>query len=213
MTSDPQQTETLTDAVKRLQNGDKTALNFILEQCQERLFYYALKMTGDSSDAEDVLQEVFVTVLEKIDTLREPGAFLSWAFTTAKNLCYLHHRGRKREVENTVPLEDYLPRFDHGRSGPVEDWSDRVEGGVLNRELARHLDAAIEKLPMEYREILILRDVEDLSNEEAGQVCGLSVAAVKSRLHRARLFVRENLSRYLDTTGGQKNDTGAGKSA
>jgi len=210
MTTDPQ-TAVLMDAVKRLQNGDKNALEVILEQCQERLYYYALRMTGDSHDAEDVLQEVFLTILEKIGTLREPGAFLPWVFTTTKNLCYLRLRGRKREVETTVSLQDYMPRFDRGHIvGPVEDWSDQVEGGALNRELARHLDAAIGKLPLEYREVLILRDVHGLSNEEVGEICGLSVAAVKSRLHRARLFVRGNLAQYLTGRRHQQGPTGVG---
>ncbi|MBI3014959.1 MAG: RNA polymerase sigma factor [Candidatus Tectomicrobia bacterium] len=85
-----------------------------------------------------------------------------------------------------------------------------MEGGALSKELARHLDAAIQKLPGEYREVLLLKDVDGLSNEEVGQICGLSVAAVKSRLHRARLFVRENLSRYLTDAGNRQPETGEG---
>src|SRR3972149_2999675 len=134
MAKNPQNTEALIEAVERLQAGDKGALESILEQCQEKLYYYALKMTGDTADAEEVLQEVFVTILQKIGTLREPGSFLPWVFTIAKNLCYLKLRGRMREQEATVSLEDYMPRFDHGHIvGPVEDWSDRVESGVLNK--------------------------------------------------------------------------------
>ncbi|MBI3014964.1 MAG: RNA polymerase sigma factor [Candidatus Tectomicrobia bacterium] len=201
MARNPQNTDTLIEAVTRLQSGDKAALESILEQCQERLYYYALKMTGNPADAEEVVQEVFVTVLEKIGTLREPGSFLPWVFTTAKNLCFLKLRGRRKDQDATVSLEDYMPRFNRGHIGAVEDWSDRVESGALSKELARHLDAAIQKLPIEYREILLLRDVQGLSAEEAGKVCGLSVAAVKSRLHRARLFVRENLSQYLTGAG------------
>ncbi|MBI3014586.1 MAG: RNA polymerase sigma factor, partial [Candidatus Tectomicrobia bacterium] len=136
MVKNPQNTEALSEAVKRLQAGDKGALESILEQCQEKLYYYALKMTSDSADAEEVLQDVFVTILEKIGTLRTPGSFLPWVFTTAKNLCYLKLRGRKKEQEATVSLDDYMPRFNHGKLGPVEDWTDRVEGGALSKELA-----------------------------------------------------------------------------
>lgn len=214
MSADSGRSAILIDAVRRLQSGDRTAMEVILEQCQERLYYYALRMTGDPQDAEEVLQEVFLTVLEKIGTLREPGAFLAWIYTTAKNLCYARLRGRRKESDATVPLEEYMPRFQDGRGvRRLEDWSDRVEEKALSRELARQLDEAVAKLPLEYREVLVLRDVEGLSNEEAGEVCGLSVAAVKSRLHRARLFVRENLSRYLRGPGGRQNPRGAGQGA
>jgi RNA polymerase sigma-70 factor, ECF subfamily len=162
------------------------------------VYRLAIRITGNEEDAEEVVQDALWTAARKIDTFRGASAFGSWLYRITANAAYQKLRSRHtKRLE--VPWEGLLPGFnDAGKHvEPISDWSNRIEEPVLQTELRSVLTSAIEDLPTDYRTAFVMHDVEGLSNPEVAEMLGLSVPAVKSRVHRSRLFLRQRLSRYL----------------
>lgn len=180
--------------------GDAEALDGLVRVHQGRVYGFAMRMCRNVEDAKDILQETFLGMVRSIRDFREESKFSTWLYRIAANACL---KKRRRGVHDPTPeqelsLDDLMPRPDaEGRRPEIPDWSEDAERALLRGELSDRMETAIDKLPKEYKIVLILRDVEGLSAEETAQAVGLSVAAVKSRLHRARVFVRRELSDYL----------------
>jgi len=183
--------------------GDSAALDTLVRTHQDRVYGFAMRMCRNVDDAKDILQETFLGMVRSIREFREESKFSTWLFRIASNACL---KKRRRGVHDPTPdqelsLDELMPRPDsQGRKPEIPDWSDDAERALLRGELGARMEAAIDKLPKEYKIVLVLRDVEGLSAEETAQAVGLSVAAVKSRLHRARVFVRRELAEYLTGT-------------
>jgi RNA polymerase sigma-70 factor (ECF subfamily) len=151
----------------------------------------------NKSDAEEAAQDVFLTVVRKADRFQGNSSFYSWIYRICVNTCLMRLRkGRRTE---TVPIDEFLPVFtkEGVHAGPVRDWSREVERRMLDKELGQVIRRFTDELSEKYRVVFVLSDIEGLSNEETAQILGLTVPALKSRLHRARLYLRERLSRYL----------------
>jgi len=182
------------ELVEDLRLGEPTAVERLVAIYGDRAYRLARGITGNAEDAEEVVQDVFWTVILKVDTFRGESAFGSWLYRIVANAAYQKVRGRQsRRAE--LPLDDVLPLFDErGRHvAPMADWSARVEDHAVRTELRMALTLAIDKLPADYRAPLLLRDVEGLSHVQIAEVLCLGVATVKSRVHRARLFLRKQL--------------------
>jgi RNA polymerase sigma-70 factor, ECF subfamily len=181
-------------------DGDPAALDTLVRSHQDRVYGFAMRMCRNVEDAKDILQETFLGMVRSIREFREESKFSTWLYRIAANACL---KKRRRGVHDPTPeqelsLDELMPRPDaEGRKPEIADWSDDAERALLRGELSGRMEAAIDKLPKEYKIVLVLRDVEGLSAEETAQAVGLSVAAVKSRLHRARVFVRKELAAYL----------------
>jgi RNA polymerase sigma-70 factor (ECF subfamily) len=192
--------------VERLRAGDATALEPLMERYATRIYRVAYGITRSGADAEEVVQDVFHTLFRKIDSFEGRAALGTWIYRIATNAALLRRRGKRHELE--VKLEDYLPTYreDGHREGDrawlLADWSDTPEQELLSRETRALVHQAIDALPEHYRAVLVLRDVEGLSNEETAVVVGESVASVKSRLHRARMALRERLTRHFGPRHG-----------
>jgi RNA polymerase sigma-70 factor (ECF subfamily) len=184
-----------------------------MEHYAPRVYRLAYAITRNSGDAEEVVQDVFLSVFRKIDGFEERAALGTWIYRVTTNIALNKRRGKRAEVE--VPLEDHLPRFraDGHREGDraflLSDWSPTPEEQLLSREGRALLTSAIQALPDRYRAVLVLRDVEGLSNEEASGALGESVASVKSRLHRARMALREQMTRIHGPAALVTRDGGA----
>jgi len=152
----------------------------------------------DSMDAEEVTQDVFMTIFAKIDQFREEASFSTWIHRIAVNAALMRKRRERPTVD--LPLEDVLPDVDaeSGPSANVEDWSTKIDDPVLRSEASAVIQKAIERLDDKYQTIFVLRDVEGLSTGETASILGLGIPAVKTRLHRARLFLRAELAGYFD---------------
>jgi RNA polymerase sigma-70 factor, ECF subfamily len=187
--------------VQRLRGGDSGALEAFMERYTSRVYRLAYGITGNTADAEEVVQDVYLTVFRKIHTFEGRSAVGSWIYRVTTNAALIKRRSQRPDRE--VPLESLLPAFrpDGRREGELADlradWSQTPEALLLSQETRDLLHQAIAGLPAPYRAVIILRDVEGISNEEAACVVGASVAAVKSRLHRGRLALRERLTRHL----------------
>jgi RNA polymerase sigma-70 factor (ECF subfamily) len=187
--------------LERLRAGDATALEALMGQYAARVYRLAYGITRSAADAEEVVQDVFLTIFRKGDSFEGRAALGSWIYRITANTALNKRRGKWQEVETS--LEEQLPRFkeDGHREGDrayvIADWSQNPEADLLSGETRAILNRAIDNLPAHYRAVLILRDVEELSNEEIAQMVGESVASVKSRLHRARMALREHLTRHL----------------
>ena len=185
--------------VERLRNGDVGALETLMESYGSRVYRVARGITNDERDAEEVVQDVFLTVFRKIASFEQRAALGTWIFRMATNAALNKRRGKRREME--VALDDCLPAFeDDGhragdRSYLLADWSMLPDEALLAGERRAWLAHALAGLPDRYRAVVILRDVEGLSNEETAEVLGESVPSVKSCLHRARMALREQLTR------------------
>jgi RNA polymerase sigma-70 factor (ECF subfamily) len=185
--------------VDRLRVGDTVALEALMERHASRVFRVARDITRTDADAEEVVQDVFLTIARKIDRFEGRAALSTWIYRVTTNAALIKRRGKRAQLE--VSLEEHLPTFkedghrDGERSYLLADWSQNPEAELLDGEARAVLSRAIEGLPERYRAVLVLRDVEELSNEETAEILGESVASIKSRAHRARMALREQLPR------------------
>ena len=178
--------------LERLRSGDPAVVEALMEEYASRVYRLAYGITRNQSDAEEVVQDVFLTICRKGESFEGRSTLGSWIVAEVGSACVIE-----------TSLEAQLPRYkeDGHREGDrlyvLADWSQNPEADLLSGEVRAILNRAIDGLPDHYRAVLILRDVEELSNEEIAQTVGESVASVKSRLHRARMALREQLTRHL----------------
>jgi RNA polymerase sigma-70 factor (ECF subfamily) len=180
--------------VSAARSGDAGALDSLLSRYQPHVLRFGMKMCGDVEDAKDVLQETLLAAARTLHGFRGESSVSTWLYTIARSFCIKKRRRRVHEPK-VVSLESEAPR-----AGEVPDRTPDPERRLATKEVAAALDSAIAALEPGTREVLLLRDVEGLSAAETAEVTGLSVAAVKSRLHRARLDVRERLAPVLAPT-------------
>ena len=186
--------------VEALRREDPEAPELLVETYGDRVYRLALRITGSNEDAEEVAQDALWTAARKVSTFKGEAAFGSWLYRIAANAAYQKLRTRKAKAHE-IAMDDVLPAFDDaGRHfEPMADWSDRVDEQALQGELRRVLGAAIDELPPDYRTALVMHDVEGLSNPDIAEALGISLPAVKSRVHRSRLFVRKQLAEFMKT--------------
>lgn len=182
------------DLVERSRRGDAEAFSRLVARYEDRIFRLAKNVcAGLPAEADDVYQETFLTAFRKIQGFRADSDLGTWLYRIASNLCFMRYRKKKREP--FVPLLDRPHDHDGEPAHQYRDWSPTPEEASGKKELVEHVTRALAKLPVEYRLVVTLRDVEGLSNEEAARVLKIGVAAVKSRLHRGRLFLRDEFER------------------
>ncbi len=179
--------------------NDENAFEEIVNRYENKIYGLAFRITRDHHSAEEILQEVFLTLLKRVDTFRGESKFSSWLYRVTVNASYMYLRTDKK-YESDMSLEDYTPYDEKGSLASKiisRDWTSRPDEALFNKEAMEKVEAAVYELSEPYRVVFHLRDIEGLSNEETAEVLGLSVPAVKSRLHRARLFLRDRLSDYF----------------
>src|SRR5688572_11714318 len=181
--------------LRRLKNRDERAFREMLAEHRDRVYNITFRMLGNRAEAEDVAQEVFITVFKTIDSFREEAKFSTWLYRVAVNHCknrikYLarrHDRDRDELDDTTQAAGDGAPAMARA--------PDRALEGA---QLEVLMQAAINTLDDEHRVLVVLRDVEDLTIEEICEITGLPDGTVKSRLHRARLVLRKKMQRHVE---------------
>lgn len=162
-----------------------------------RVYHLARRILGNDADAQDVTQDVMMQVVRKLDSFRGESAFPTWLHRVTVNAALAHRRKQtnRREQVMSDPMEQFV---ENGHAHSVKPWTTQPERTVLDREREQLIEHAIRKLPDAYRDVYVLADVEQLPNGEIGDILELSVPAVKSRLHRARLMMRDYLAPYFE---------------
>ena len=186
--------------VEALRREEPDAADRLVERYGDRVYRLAMRITGLREDAEEAAQDALWTAARKIHMFKGESAFGSWIYRITANAAYQKLRTR-RQKSAEIAIEDVLPSLDgDGRHfEPMDDWSNRVDEQALQGELRGVLQRAIDGLPADYRTALVLHDVEGLSNPDIAEALNISLPAVKSRVHRSRLFVRKQLADYLKT--------------
>jgi len=179
--------------LRRLRERDERAFRELIEGHRDRVFNVTLRMLGNRAEAEDVAQEVFITVFKTIDTFREESKFSTWLYRVTVNHCknrikYLARRSDRKRDE----LDDNVTSSLGPIGAPQPAAPDRA---LESAQMEQVLERAIAELDDDYRVVLVLRDVEDLTIEEICEITGLPDGTVKSRLHRGRLALRKKLTR------------------
>jgi RNA polymerase sigma-70 factor, ECF subfamily len=166
----------------------------IYRQYVDLIYRFAYRLCGESEAARDIVQETFLNAYRGFKDFRGDAQLSTWLYTIASHACMRMRRKRKGQPDRELSLEEFIPTSEgeFHLQIPVEGLS--PEQALQNKELRRILDHAIGQLPPKYRMVLVLRDMEGLSAKEVGSIMRLNERAVKSRLHRARLFVRKELS-------------------
>jgi RNA polymerase sigma-70 factor, ECF subfamily len=188
-----------------VEDHDEQAFNEIVNRYGDKIYRTALRITHNTSDAEDVLQKVFITLIEKLDTFHRESKFSTWLYRVAANASYIYLRDEKKH-KNEVSLEEYVSHDEDGAFKGVEikDWSDRPDEVLQSKEAMEIIEGAVNELPVAHRVVFHLRDVEGLTNHEVSKILGLPLPNVKSRVHRARLFLRDRLSDYFLEKGEER---------
>jgi len=181
------------ELARALAAGEPLAFERFVEHFRSKIFHYSWLMCGQRDDAEEVAQETLLKVFESFEQLREPERVRAWVFRIAKNACLMQRRKSVFAPKREIPVEDLPP------SSEIVDAGVRPDDLLQNSEVRAVLDQVIGELPAEYRAVVLLRDLEELSTEETAQILELSTDAVKTRLHRARVAMRQKLDCYLNS--------------
>jgi len=183
------------ELVERFQAGDKNVLSELLSRYNSRIYRLAYSILHNEQDAEEVNQEVFLRLFQKLDSFKHESSFSSWLYRVAINATYM--KLREKRGADMLPFESIGKFIDEQvEKQGSDDWTSRPDDELLTEESLKLISEAIEQLPEEFKTVLILRDVDGLSTEEVGKLLDLSPPAVKSRLHRARLFLRKRLEEF-----------------
>ena len=179
------------ELVTALRGGDLSAFSEIVDRYTQKVSNLAYRISRNEEDTEEIVQDVFVTVFNKIDKFEGKAAFSSWLYRITANTAFMKLRKRKQHL--TVSLEDALQNNnEHSIGHPTE-----APLSSSRHEVREALEKALQYLPLEYRAIFVLRDVDGLSNQDVSSILGITVPAVKSRLHRSRLMLRKRLQRFF----------------
>lgn len=189
------------ELVEKAKAGDFPAFEQLVTRHQERVYRLALRMMGTESDAQEVVQDALLSAWRNLSKFEGKAQFGSWLYRIAANAALMMLRSRRRHPQ--VSMEDILIEGaddvgPDGFGGGGDDWSKRPDDQLQSTELRNAIQSAVDALPEAARTVFLVRDVEGLSTEETAEMLGLSVPAVKTRLHRARLSLREAITRYFE---------------
>ncbi len=181
--------------ITQFKEGSMDAMEAIVDRYENRIFNFGLKMCGQLQDAEDITQDTFLNAYKYLKSFREETKLKNWLFKLASTACLRKRRKKKCEPDRELSLETSFENKD-GTSGTynIPDGSDDPSHKVLQAEMKAIIDRSIESLPHKYRLVFNLRDMEGFSTKETAEILGISVESVKTRLHRARLALREKIS-------------------
>lgn len=196
--SEPKENKTLEERlVKNLQSGKSESFEQLANLYQKKIYALSFNLTRNVMDSEDVTQEVLLTLFRKIHTFQGRSAFSSWVYRITLNTTYMKLRSRKKE--KSISIEELLPSYNGSgfQQEKITDWSENTESLLFNNEGRKTIQQAVNLLPDKERVVFLLRDVEGLSTAKVSEILDLTVPAVKSRLHRARLFLRKKLADYF----------------
>jgi RNA polymerase sigma-70 factor (ECF subfamily) len=187
------------DLAARAAAGDAGAFETLVGRHEARVYRLACRFTGSDADAQDVLQEAFLAAYRGLASFRGAARFSTWLYRITTNAALMHRRARQRRP--TESLEEFLPRFDeNGQHAPEVaelEAASRADDLLDGKLLAAEARAALERLPDLYREVFVLRDLEELDTSEVASLLGIDAATVRQRVHRARLMVRGYLAHLV----------------
>ncbi|HET53689.1 MAG TPA: sigma-70 family RNA polymerase sigma factor [Ignavibacteria bacterium] len=178
--------------IQKAQNGDRAALAQLVKNYEQTVYNFSFKICRNKEKAEHTMQETFLSMVKNIEQFSGKSKLSTWLYTVVSNNCLMLARSQKKHEYSSIDDEDNLISEDN-----IADWKITPDQISENIELKNILDDAIQNLPADYRVVFLLRDVEGLSTEETGKITELSIPAVKSRLHRARAFLRNELNKKL----------------
>ena len=185
--------------VAKAQAGDTAAFGDLVSRYQNKIYRLAKHITQNDEDAEDVLQEAFLKAYEHIGGFQGNSKFYTWIVRIAVNEALM--KLRKRKTDRTVPLDEPVDTGEEMVNREIAVWEDNPEQRYSQEEMQQILNEAVQDLKPDFRTVFVLRDIEELSTEETAESLGISVPAVKSRLLRARLALREKLTRKFKRKG------------
>jgi RNA polymerase sigma-70 factor (ECF subfamily) len=183
----------------RAQDGDVSAFEALVDAHRDKVYGLALRMTRSDADAAEITQDTFLSAYQHLKEFRGDAAFGSWVHRIAANnaLMRLRHRRVAQAAEQELQGPEFTERGSLAEY-PLSDWSRDAEEKALDAELGTAIQQAADQLPQGYREVFLLKDVEGLSYEQISEVTGDSIPAIKSRLHRARLALREAIDAFYN---------------
>jgi RNA polymerase sigma-70 factor (ECF subfamily) len=183
----------------RAQDGDVSAFEALVDAHRDKVYGLALRMTRSEADAAEITQDTFLSAYQHLKDFRGDAAFGSWVHRIAANhaLMRLRHRRVAQAAEQELQGPEFTERGSLAEY-PQSDWSRDAEEKALDAELGTAIQQATEQLPQGYREVFLLKDVDGLSYEQISEVTGDSIPAIKSRLHRARLALRESIDDFYN---------------
>jgi len=187
------------ELVAKARGGDSEAYNQLVNRYSQKIYRLAKHITQHDEDAEDVLQETFLKASEHLGDFQGQSKFYTWIVRIAVNESLM--KLRKRKSDRTVPLDEPLDTGEDTVVREIAVWDEDPEQKYSREELAQILDEAVQSLRPVFRTVFVLRDIEELSTEETAEALGISIPAVKSRLLRARLQLREKLTRFFKRKG------------
>ena len=182
------------EIIRKAQTGDKKALAQLVEDYEQTIYNFAFKICRDKNKAEHIMQETFYSIVKSLHQFDGKSKLSTWLYRIVSNHCLMLARKMRNKQFVEIDNEDTL--FEEKQAA---DWNALPYKDVENDELRKILDESIQKLSPEYRMIFLLRDVEGLSTEETASATELSIPAVKSRLHRARAFLRNELNKSIQS--------------
>ena len=183
--------------IEKAQTGDKHALAEIVKMYEQTVYNFSFKICRDKERAEHTMQETFMSMVKSLHQFSGKSTLSTWLYTVVSNHCLMLARSQKKYGYTSLDDEDNL--IDEKN---IADWKVTPEKVTENNELKEVLDESIKKLPQDYKIVFLLRDIEGLSTEETGKITNLTVPAVKSRLHRARAFLRNELNQTFSYERG-----------
>jgi RNA polymerase sigma-70 factor (ECF subfamily) len=185
--------------VAQAKEGDTRAFGELVRRYEGKIFRLAQHVTQNREDAEDVLQETFMKSYEHLDQFKGDSKFYTWIVRIAVNQALM--KLRRRKTDKSVSLDEQIDTGEDTVVREIAAWGEDPEERFSREELGDILDTAVQSLEPPYRSVFVLRDIEEMSTEETAEALGLSVPAVKSRLLRARLQLREKLTRFFKRKG------------
>ena len=187
------------DLVARARTKDFAAFEELVDRYEDKIFRLAFRFVRNETEAKEIVQDTFLLVWRKLDTFKGDSQFGSWLYRVATNTALMRLRAQRRHPEistEELPV-DYLDNYGQ-LPAAGENWAKRPDDELQSDELRRRIQKAVDELPDIYRTVFLIRDVEGLSTEETAEVLEISIPTVKTRLHRARLALRDAITRYFD---------------